>query len=81
MHVFYTPQFKRALSEFDKIVERKLAKKLRFLIANIKHPSLRAKKYNEATGLWQARVDRQIRFYFRIRGDTYVMYDIYRHED
>lgn len=81
MHIFYTPQFKRALGEFDKTVERKLAKQLRFLIASIQHPSLRAKKYDATTGLWQARVDKQIRFYFRIRGDTYVMYDMYRHEN
>lgn len=81
MHVFFTPQFKRALREFDKIVERKLAKQLHFLLANIKHPSLRAKKYVEETGLWQARVDKQIRFYFRIRDDAYVLYDIYRHKD
>lgn len=81
MRIFYTPQFKRALGEFDTTVERKLAKQLHFLMASIQHPSLRAKKYDESTGLWQARVDKQIRFYFRVREDTYVLYDIYKHKD
>jgi hypothetical protein len=48
-----------------------------FLFDDIRHPSLRAKKYDAER--WQARVARDWRFYFRIEGDTYLLLDIMRH--
>ena len=60
-------------------IRTKFFKQLNFLIVNIRHPSLQAKKYNEARGLWQARVDRNYRFYFLIKKDTYVLIDIRSH--
>ena len=60
--------------------ERKAFKKqLGFLLANLQHPSLRAKKYDEANDLWQARVTRSWRFYFKIEGDEYVIVSIIPH--
>ena len=38
---------------------------------NLQHPSLRAKKYDEAANIWQARVNDHYRLYFQIRSDTY----------
>ena len=34
--------------------------------AGRQHPSLHAKKYDESTGLWQARANQSWRFYFTI---------------
>ena len=39
-------------------------------IENIRHPSLHAKKYDEAGDIWQGRINQDYRFYFRIVGDT-----------
>lgn len=60
-------------------VQKELDTQLRFLVANIRHPSLRAKKYDEANDVWQARVTRGWRFYFQIRGDAYVILSLIRH--
>ena len=49
---------------------------MRFLVSNLSHPSLRAKKYDEAVDLRQARVNRDWRFYFTIAGDTFVIEDV-----
>ena len=38
--------------------------------------SRRAKKYDKANDIWQARVNRSWRFYFVIRGDEYVILSI-----
>jgi mRNA interferase RelE/StbE len=43
------------------------------------HPSLRAKKYEGAEDIWQARVNRDWRFYFRIAGNKYYLVDITAH--
>jgi plasmid maintenance system killer protein len=40
---------------------------------------LRAKKYDEANDRWQARVNKDWRFYFSIENDTYVILDIIPH--
>ena len=49
------------------------------LLQNLRHPSLHAKKYNEAEDLWQARVTASWRFYFKIEGDTYRLEEIKAH--
>ena len=45
-------------------VRRAFEKQLRFLASNLLHPSLHAKKYDESADRWQARVNRDWRFYF-----------------
>jgi len=57
----------------------KFDKQLGFLITNLRHPSLRAKKYDESRDIWQARVDEHFRFYFQIEGDTYKILSIIPH--
>jgi len=49
------------------------------LLEDIGHPSLKAKKYNRSRQIWQARVDRNIRFYFLIKNGTYILLDIRTH--
>jgi len=62
-----------ALKDAPPPVQRAFNKQLRFLAQNLFHPSLRAKKYSETLDVWQARVTRDWRLYFRIVGDTYVI--------
>jgi hypothetical protein len=50
-----------------------------FLWVNLLHPSLHAKKYDKAKGLWQARVNKGWRFYFTIANDTYRIEKIIPH--
>jgi mRNA interferase RelE/StbE len=52
---------------------------VKFLEQNLRHPSLRAKKYDESQNLWQGRVNRDWRFYFLIRDDIYYFVDIIPH--
>ena len=54
-------------------IQKAFDKQVRLLAKNLNHPSLRAKKYNEATALWQARVNRDWRFYFLSQDDTYLI--------
>ena len=52
---------------------------MEFLLKNIRYPSLRAKKYDEARDIWQARVDHNYRFYFKITQDIYYILNIIKH--
>ena len=60
-------------------VQRAFDKQVKFLLADPHHPSLRAKKYDEASGLWQARINRDWRFHFTIEGDTYHLVEMTTH--
>lgn len=73
--------FAERLESLPQSVQKKFWKQLGFLLSNIRHPSLRTKKYDETRGTWQARVDRNYRFYFVIEKDTYVLLDITPHPE
>jgi mRNA-degrading endonuclease RelE of RelBE toxin-antitoxin system len=71
MNVALSDAVIEALVDAPAPVRRAFTKQLRFLTERLQHPSLHAKKYREARDLWQARVNRDWRFYFTIVGDTY----------
>lgn len=54
-------------------------KQTKLLVSDPHHPSLRVKKYKGASDLWQARVNRDWRFYFTIAGDAYTIVAIIPH--
>ena len=51
-------------------MQRAFNRRAEFLQQSLRHPSLRAKKYDEARDVWQARVNAGWRFYFQINGDS-----------
>ena len=59
--------------------QKRCDKQLALLVQNLRHPSLRAKKYDEARDIWQARVNSGWRFYFVIRGELYYLLDLIPH--
>ena len=60
-------------------IQRLFGKQLANLLRDLHHPSLRAKKFDPAQGLWQARINDDWRFYFTIEGDRYVLRGITPH--
>ena len=60
-------------------VQRAILKQTGLLAENLRHPSLRAKKYDESEDLWQARINKDWRFYFTIEADTCCIQDIIPH--
>ncbi len=79
MRLDYAPQFLRSYAKSPARVQRVFQKQVGLLLQNLRHPSLRAKKYDEARDIWQARVNGGWRFYFQIRGDTYYLLNITPH--
>jgi mRNA-degrading endonuclease RelE of RelBE toxin-antitoxin system len=75
----YTTRARGSLDDLPASVREALFKQVRFLEQDLHHPSLRAKKYDESQDLWQARVNRDCRFYFQIQDDVYYIVDIIPH--
>jgi mRNA-degrading endonuclease RelE of RelBE toxin-antitoxin system len=79
MRLLRTKHFVRNYSKAPKAIQRAFDKQLLLLLEDLHHPSLRAKKYDEGNNLWQARVNRDWRFYFIIEDDTYIVTSIIPH--
>jgi mRNA-degrading endonuclease RelE of RelBE toxin-antitoxin system len=79
MMVRYSHRFLRQYAAAPAEVRKAFDKQSRFLLENLNHPSLRAKKYDESLDLWQARVNRNWRFYFTIEGEEDRRHDIRPH--
>ena len=79
MKLIRTTHFERNYAKAPLRVQRAFDKQSWLLLQNLHHPSLRAKKYDESQGLWQARVNKDWRFYFLIRNDGYLIVNIIPH--
>lgn len=81
MKAAFTPHFQRGYQKLQKDIQKAFDKQLILLLKDIRHPSLRAKKYDERRGLWQARVTKRYRFYFEIRNDFYILHEVEPHKE
>lgn len=64
MKIIYSDRFKKSFRNFSPAVQKKFERQIENLTRNINYPSLHAKKYDESRDIWQARIDRNTRFYF-----------------
>lgn len=81
MKPFFPKRFVEELESLPIAIQNKFHKQLNFLLRDLRHPSLRAKKYDKTQDFWQARVDDHYRFYFRIEKDMYILLWIRGHKD
>ena len=79
MNLRRSAHFERDYSKAPKQIQAAFDKQSLLLLQNLRHPSLRAKKYDESQGLWQARITRDWRFYFLIDADIYYLVGMRSH--
>ena len=60
-------------------IQTKTKKQFSYLIKDIRHPSLKVKKYKGYEDVWQARIDKTWRFYFHIVKPNYLVVSIITH--
>jgi mRNA interferase RelE/StbE len=85
MRPVFTPGFVRQYQRLPHHLQRQFDQALVFLLSNLRHPSLRAKKMEgqrdpQGRDIWEARVTQAYRFTFAIEGDTYILYRIGPHD-
>jgi len=56
MRLDFSPHFVRNYNKAPEKIQRAFDKQSLLLLRNLRHPSLRAKKYDEGADLWQGRV-------------------------
>lgn len=55
MRLAFTPHFTRNYNKAPTKIQKAFDKRSGLLLQDLRHPSLRAKKYDESRDLWQAR--------------------------
>jgi hypothetical protein len=79
MTASYSKRFLKQYAAAPAALRKAFDKQVSLLLENLNHPSLHAKKYDESLDLWQARVNRDWRFYFTIDGEVYHLHEIIKH--
>lgn len=81
MKLLYTKSFIRCYRALSGDLQRRVDKQLHFLLQDLRHPSLRAKKIDSRREIWRARVTDAVRFTFQIEGDTYILRKVGGHNE
>ena len=79
MHYEFSVKAYDAYASLPVGLKRTIHKQINYLVKDIRHPCLHAKKYDESLGLWQARVNKSWRFYFLILDKKYYIVSIRKH--
>ena len=79
MRFSFSKRFVRQYAEAPVEIRKAFDKQSRLLLAGLSYASLHAKKYDETRGIWQARVNRDWRFFFTIEEDEYRVQEITPH--
>ena len=79
MRTQFTPRAARDYKHLSPELQALIDKQMSFLRQSLRHPSIRAKKYDEGADIWQGRINRDFRFYFHISGDVYYIITIIPH--
>jgi plasmid maintenance system killer protein len=79
MEAEYSNAVSEALEDAPAAVRKAFYKQVGLLVQDLRHPSLHAKKYDESNERWQARVNKNWRFYFKIIDDTYRILKLIPH--
>jgi mRNA interferase RelE/StbE len=62
------------------LIRKRADEKLKLLLENPQHPSLRLKKMKGFPDIWEARVTKNYRFTFQIQGNFYLLRRIGAHD-
>jgi len=80
MKLYPTKDFIECYESLSQRIQKQADKQLELLLQNLHHPSLRIKKMKGVKNIWEARVTKDYRFSFGIKGDTYILRRIGKHE-
>jgi mRNA interferase RelE/StbE len=81
LRLIITTRFENAYRKLSPELQQKASKALRLLTDDPAHPSLRLKKMQGASGIWEARVDRACRMTLELHSDSFVLRNIGKHDE
>ena len=80
MKVYYSELFVQKTAAQNKVVKRTLKKKLKLLIENPRHPSLRVKKIKGQNHVFEASITMKIRITWQYYNDGILLRNLGEHD-
>ena len=80
MILHYKKTFKEQYEKLPDPIQKRVDEKLKLLLSDPYHPSLQIKKMKGFEGIWEGRISKGYRFTFQIKGDSYILRKIGKHE-
>ena len=80
MKIRRTRRFKKDYQKLSTNIQQRTDEKLRFLLLNRHHPSLRVRRVRGVPGLWELSVTMNYRVVFEIERDCYVLLGVGPHD-
>ena len=81
MPLVITDRFHKTYRNLPPAIQKKVQKALRLLDENSRHPSVRAKKIQGTTNIYEGRIDRKYRFSFEFDGEDKILRNVDNHDD
>jgi len=81
MQIGRTERFKKAWKRLLETDKKSARKAILNLAANINYPSLRVKRVQGTSAIWEARVNLRTRITFEMRGDKIILRNIGKHDE
>ena len=79
MRLQYTQRFERAYISMEASDAARVAKAIKLLARDSRHPGLRVKKVEGTSGIWEARASRSLRLTFEIHEDLLILRNVGPH--
>lgn len=80
MNLNYTVGFLRCYEKLTLDIRNQIDKQLALLASDPHHPSLRTHKRRGEDDVWQARITRSYRLYFKMEGDIITLVSVGPHD-
>lgn len=80
MHITRVNRFKKDYQKLDNKIKDAVDRKLRQLLGDKNHPSLRFKRVRKQAKLWELSVTKNYRILLLVEADEYVLYRVGAHD-
>lgn len=81
MELFFTKRFKKDYKKLPQDIQRRTDKKLKFLLKDISHPSLRIKKVKKYKDVYELSVAMQYRCFLNFQGCICNLVRVGKHDE
>jgi mRNA interferase RelE/StbE len=81
MRLVLTERFKHAYLSLEHEDQARVKKALRWMAKDLKYPSLRVKKIQGTTGIWEARASRSLRKTFQMEEGALLLRNVGHHDE
>jgi len=80
MQLIQTTHFKRDYKKLPASIQKRTDEKLKVLVQNVSHPSLRVKRIQKYKGVFEGSVTKNYRFFFQITTEGYILLRVDKHD-